>query len=253
MSGSLNAKNKPGWSLSGFFGKLNPFRTRIEPEVYSQSQGITMSAYGLIRPVTTKAGRRQFGEIGDNGNQFIIERPGAGVPIEPERALANNKGFVYAAVNAKAREVMTIDWRLFKATGDEHEEETEHELLDLLDSVNDNMTGLEFKYLTSACLDLTGNAFIYLQGVKNDLDKPKALHLMPPDRVKLVIDKRNWPYQLMGYKMKLENVELAFKPYEVVHLRLPNPANFFQGMSPTAGAAEFIDNDNYAMEFNRKF
>lgn len=73
------------------------------------------------------------------------------------------------------------------------------------------MIGLVFKYLISACLTLTGNTYIFLEGVGGDLDKPKALHLMPPDRVRPVIDRRSWPYQILGYRMKLENREMAFK------------------------------------------
>ena len=248
---SLNAKNRPSWPVRQF-QKL--FRGRIEPEVYEQGQGITMTKYGFVRPVITKSGRSVFGEF-SGGNQFVIPAPGGGSEINSSRALANNKGFVYAAVNAKAREVMNIDWRLFEVDGEDHKEQTEHELLDLLDSVNDNMTGLELKYLISACLDLTGNAYLYLEGVKNDTDKPKALHLLPPDKVTPLIDRRSFPYQLVGYKMRLENstTDMAFQPYEIVHLRLPNPKNFFEGLSPVEAGAEFIDNDNYAMEFNRKF
>ena len=90
------------------------------------------------------------------------------------------------------------------------------------------MNGLELKYLTSALLDLTGNTYWYLEGVKSDTDKPKAIHLMPSDRVRPVIDRRSWPYQLIGYKMKLENYETVFKPWEVVHFREPNASNFFE-------------------------
>ena len=71
-----------------------------------------MTQYGIVKRQVNKSGVSQFGEI-NGGNQFVIERPGAGIPIDPSKALENNKGFVYAAVNAKAREVMTIDWRLF--------------------------------------------------------------------------------------------------------------------------------------------
>jgi hypothetical protein len=46
---------------------------------------------------------------------------------------------------------------------------------------------------------------------------------------------------------------MQFKPHEIVHLRLPNAKNFFEGLSPVEAGAEYIDNDNYAMEFNRKF
>ena len=248
---SLNANQKPCWPIRTF---NRFFRGRIEPETYQQSQGIQMTKYGVINHAVTKAGRSVFGEFSE-GSQFNIPAPGGGSSINTSRALANNKGFVYAAVNAKAREVMNIDWRLFEVDGEDHVEKTEHELLDLLDSVNDNMTGLEFKYLISACLDLTGNAYIWLEGVKSDTDKPKALHLMPPDKVQTIIDRRSWPNQLIGYKMRLENstTDMAFKPYEVVHLRLPNASNFFQGLSPVEAGAEYIDNDNYAMEFNRKF
>ena len=247
-SPSLNANNKPSWPIRFLKGV---FSTRIEPETYEQEQGITMTKYGLVSPHRTKSGKTQFGEF--SSNQFVIESPSAGKTIDSARALANNKGFVYASVNAKAREVMNIDWRLFEVDGEDHTERPEHEVLDLLDSVNDNMTGFELKYLISACLDLTGNAYLYLEGVKGDMDKAKAIHLMPPDKVRPVIDKRSWPYQLVGFKFKTEAIEMQFQPYEVIHFRLPNPGNFFEGMGGVQAGAEYIDNDNYAMEFNRKF
>ena len=225
---------------------------RIDPETYSQAQGMEMTRYGIVKRVVGKSGASQFGEI-SGSNQFMIERPGAGIPVNPSRALESFKGFVYAAVNAKAREVMTIDWRLFSVNGDDTEEETDHELLDLLDSPNDNMNGLELKYLTSAHLDLTGNCYWWLEGVNSDTDKPKAIHLMEADRVRPVIDCLSWPYQLVGYKMKLENREMSLQPYEVVHFRLPNPSNFFEGYSPVMAAAAYIDNDNDATKFNSNF
>jgi HK97 family phage portal protein len=254
-SPSLNAENKPSWPIRTLrsLAKFSPFSARIEPEVIEQDQKIEFTRYGLAKVVKTKSGKASFGDI-TGGNQFMIERPGGGVPLNAEKALANNKGFVYAAVNAKAREVMVIDWRLFQVTGEEHEEQKEHAVLDLLDAVNDNMTSLEFKYLLSSCLDLTGSAYVFLEGVKNDLDKPKAIHLVPPDKISVIVDRRAWPFQLVGYKMKLDNgKEINFNPYEIIHFRLPNPGNFFEGMSPVAAAAEYIDNDNDAWEFNRKF
>ena len=245
---SLTSKS-PSWNIKTVFKRFNPFAARIDPEVYEQEQGpVKMTRYGVIKGVGGK-----FSEIASNGSQFNIERPSAGTTIDPAKALANNRGFVFASMNAIAREVMTIDWRLFQVNGKNHKEQTEHDVLDLLDTVNDSMISLVFKYLLSACLTLTGNAFIYLEGVNGDLDKPKAIHLMPPDKVRPVIDRRSWPFQLVGYKMKLETIEMAFQPYEVIHCQLPNPSNFFEGMSPVQAGAEYIDNDNYAQEFNRKF
>jgi HK97 family phage portal protein len=249
MASSLNANNKPSWIAR----RIRGIAANIFPELREQSQGgPAMTRYGVVRQVMSKSGTAQFGEI-SGGNQFVIERPSGTNPIDAARAIENNKGFVYAAVNAKAREVMVIDWRLFQLNGEDNEEQKDHDILDLLDAPNDSMNGLKFKYLLSACLDLTGNTFVYLEGVNNELDQPKALHLMPADKVVPVIDRRSWPYQLLGYKMRLDTREYVFKPYEVIHFDLPNAADYFNGYSPVMAGAEYIDNDNYAMEFNRKF
>ena len=249
-SPSLNANNKPSWIAR----KLRGIAANFYPELHEQAQGgPVMTRYGVVKTVVTKSGRAQFGELNGSGNQFVMERPSGTNPIDAARAIENNKGFVYAAVNAKAREVMAIDWRLFEVNGDDHEEKKDHEILDLLDAPNENMNGLKLKYLLSACLDLTGNTYLYLEGVKNDLDQPKALHLMPADKVQPVIDRRSWPYQLIGYKMRIGTQEYVFKPYEVIHFDLPNPSDYHSGYSPVMAGAEYIDNDNYAMEFNRKF
>src|ERR1700722_10879880 len=205
-SPSLTAKNKPSWPIRQFRKLI----FRIDPQIYSQERGFSFSRFGITKDVGGK-----FGEI--DTNQFVINRPGGGNHIDPAKAMANNRGYVYAAVNAIAREVMNIDWRLFEVSGKDHEEQTEHDALDLLDSVNDTMTGPELKYLLSAHLDLTGNAYWYLEGVSNDLDKPKAIYPMDPSKVRPVLDTRTWPFQLVGYKMKLENKEIVFKPYEIVH------------------------------------
>ena len=231
---SFDAKNKPGW----FPRMLRGIAARIEPETYSQTQGMEMTQYGIVKRTKTKSGVSQLGEINGTGNQFVIER---------------QCGSHSPSMHSKAREVMTIDWRLFSVDGDDTKEQTEHELLDLLDSPNDNMNGLELKYLTSACLDLASNTYWWLEGVKNDTDKPKAIYLMPSDKVRPVIDRRSWPEQLIGYRMKMETKEIAFQPYEIVHFRGPNPMNFFEGYSPVMAGAQYIENDNDAMRFNSNF
>jgi len=222
--------------------------TRIDPELYEQDQQITFDRFGIRKAVGGK-----FGEFADNTNPMAIYRPSGGHHIDPEKAMANNRGFVYAAVNAIGREVMNIDWRLFAVNGKDHVEKTDHELLDLLDSVNPDMTGPELKYMLSAHLDLTGNAYWYLDGVRDELDKPTAIYPLDPSKVRVVLDTATFPYQIEGYALKLENQTIRFKPYQILHFRLPDPSNAFEGVGVVQSAAEYIDNDNYAQEFNRKF
>src|SRR5579862_4321887 len=127
-SPTLNSSNKPSW----FARRLRGVAATFYPELREQDQsGITMTRYGVIKTVTTKDGRTQFGEIsGGSGNQFMLERPTGANKIDADRLIGNNKGFVYASINAKAREVMTIDWRLFVTNGDDQEEKKEDDLLD---------------------------------------------------------------------------------------------------------------------------
>lgn len=127
--------------------------SRIDPEIYEQG-AIEMTRYGVIKRATGKGGSAVFGEFSQSGNQFAIERPGGGHHIDPEKALANNRGYVYAAVNAKAREVQNIDFRLFEVDGEDHKEKTEHEALDLLDGVNLPVIpmGLVFKIPQDICV-----------------------------------------------------------------------------------------------------
>lgn len=54
----------------------------------------------------------------------------------------------------------------------------------LLEGVNETMTGIELKYVTMAHLELTGNCYWLLDGVKNDTDQPRAIYLLNPGRVR---------------------------------------------------------------------
>jgi HK97 family phage portal protein len=253
-SPSLNSNNKPGW----FPRLMRGIASRIDPEVYEQGP-IEMTRYGVIKRATGKGGAAVFGEFSQSGgNQFAIERPGGGHHIDPEKALLNNRGYVYAAVNAKAREVQNIDFRLFEVDGEDHKEKTTHDLLDLLDGVNPDMIGAELKYLTSSHLDLVGNCYWLLtdkngKPVKGDLDKPDAIYILDPSKVHPLIDTDNFPAHIKAYRMKLGNKTYTFDPACVIHFRSPDPMNVFEGRGIVQAGAEYIDNDNYAMEFNRKF
>jgi phage portal protein BeeE len=53
--------------------------------------------------------------------------------------------------------------------------------------------------------------------------------------------------------MRLESRNIIFSPGCIIHFRSPDPSNFYEGCGIVQAGAEYIDNDNYAMGFNRKF
>ncbi len=173
--------------------------------------------------------------------------------ISPEKALEVYTGWVYAATRAIAMEVSGLEHKLFKMGKEADTEIFEHDLLDLLNGVNDYQTGIELKYVTAAHLEAVGNAFWYLEGVKNDTDKPLAIHIMTPSKVKTVVNREEFPTRIQGYEYRLGQKTYSFKPYEIIHFKYPDPNDPFEGIGTIQSIAQWVDADNYAMEFNRRF
>ena len=88
--------------------------------------------------------------------------------IPAEKAMGANTGWTYAAVRAIAEEVAKIKFRLFKVGKNGDEEIFDHELLDLLDSVNQHQTRFELLYNTAAHLELAGNSYWLMFGANGE-------------------------------------------------------------------------------------
>lgn len=173
--------------------------------------------------------------------------------IDPVKSLEAYTGFVYAAIRAIAVDVASIDFRLFRVKKDTDEEIYEHEVLDLLGAVNDYQTGLELLYATAAHLEAVGNAYWFLENVKSESSKPLAIHLMIPSKVKVIVNRDDFPSRVTGYEYRLQTYKKVFKPHEVIHFKYPDPNDPYEGIGTVQSIAQWIDADNYAIEFNRRF
>lgn len=183
---------------------------------------------------------------------FIIWRSQKKVPAD--KAFEVYAGWVYACVRAIAEEIGSTRFQLFEINSEgEHEEIFEHEALDILDAVNPYQTGLELKYMTAAHLEAVGNAYWYLEGVKSEKDKPKAIYILNPSKVKVFVNRNSFPTAIEKYQYRTETNLYEFKPYQILHFKYPDPADPFEGIGTVQTIAQWIDADNYAMEFNRRF
>jgi Phage portal protein len=135
---------------------------------------------------------------------LAIYRPSGAKTVDAAKAMANFTGWTYAAVNAIASEVANIQLRLYRINGNDHQEVDHHELLDLLDSPNEYMTGIELKYTVMAHLELTGNFYGLLEGVKDATSPPRALYALNPGRMRVKLDKSVFPYRLSHYEFTLD-------------------------------------------------
>jgi HK97 family phage portal protein len=201
-----------------------------------------------IPDVDTKSGA-------GGSDPLAIYKPSGSKSVDAAKAMANFTGWTYAAVNAIASEVSNIQFRLYqvKPNDDQEEADPDHELLTLLDGVNEHMTGPELKYVTMAHLELTGNFFWLLDGVNSDRDKPRAIYPLNPGRVKVKLNKSVFPYKISHYEFTLDGKVYTFQPYQILHGKYPDPNDPYVGIGVPQTIPVWIDSDNYAMEYNRKY
>jgi Phage portal protein len=92
-----------------------------------------------------------------------------------------------------------------------------------------------------------------LDGVKSDMDQPRAIYLLNPGRVRVKLNKSVFPYVIDHYEFTIDNKIFKFDPYQIVHLKYPDPGDPYVGIGIPQTIPVWIDSDNYAMEYNRKF
>lgn len=246
-----------------FFTKNLPFfggqRSQGDQFVFDQRGAIRITDIEYTKANGDIIKHRGVSEAGKGkaftpSDSMVIPRPNSSANIDASRAMESYHGWPYAAIKPISDEIAGIEWRFFKVDEfGEKEEVQEHEIIDFMESVNEFQTGPEFKHILAAHLELTGNAYILLQGVKNITDKPTAMYLLDPGRVKINLDKTTYPYKLVNYEFTIDGRRFVYQPYEIVQIKYPNPSNPHVGIGTVQGAAEWIDNDTNSTEFLRQF
>jgi HK97 family phage portal protein len=160
-------------------------------------------------------------------------------------------GWVYACVNARARDVSQVNLRLFKVknrnTG-EVEEIVEHDLLSLMRKVNPFTTKRQLIFATQAYKDLAGESFWYLEKKGTNIIQIWTLR---PDWITILTSKEKF---IAGYEYRVAGDQpITIKPDQIVHHRTFNPTDPYRGMSVVKALAVTVDTEMAAEEYNRKF
>lgn len=172
--------------------------------------------------------------------------------LSSEKALSIYDGWVYACVRAIAEEVGKIELRLFQTKSDGTSEEIhDSEILDILASINSFQTKFELFFTTAAHLELTGNAFWFLDGVQNDGDKPTAIYSLNPKYIRII--KENVPVFISGYKYVIGASAQKFKPCQILHFKYPDPNDPYEGIGTVQAIQDWINADSYASLVNLNY
>jgi HK97 family phage portal protein len=160
---------------------------------------------------------------------------------DPHEQLRQFQSWVFAAVSAIAQEVALQAPQCFQDTGPaDHEQNAlplTHPLPRLLANPNPWLTAWELGYLTTVYLELTGNAFWYL--VPDARGLPAELWVVPSPWVEVLRDPARF---IGGYRITSPGGRPLNLPAEsIVHLKYPNPADPYRGLSPLQANALAID------------
>jgi HK97 family phage portal protein len=206
----------------------------------------TLNAIGLVRKAATLALASAVADV----DPFLLWSQSRKVTIE--RSLNMNIGWVYTCVRAISEEIAKQRFRLFQVNKDGTNEEIfDHEILDLLEGVNPYQTAYDLKYLTTSYLELAGNSYWLLDGVKNETSKPTAIYLLNPKNTAPIPAKL--PEFIKGYKYSINGETQTFQPYEIMHFKYPDPNDPYQGIGTVQAIMDWIQTDNFANDVNLNY
>lgn len=153
----------------------------------------------------------------------------------------------YRCIRMIAEAAASVPWLLYER---EREHDT-HPLLDLLERPNPVQSGADVMEAFYGHLQVAGNA--YLEAVSLG-ERVRELHVLRPDRVKVVPGSRGWPegydYTAGGRTVRFtQDGDGPVRP--VLHMTLFNPRDDHYGLSPLEAAAKAIDIHNAAGTWNK--
>lgn len=159
-------------------------------------------------------------------------------------------GVVFSCIDAIANAVADVEWGLYKKTGNDWNEISDHQLLGLLKNPNKLHTFTDFMYLVSTHIDTNGNAFI--RPIKTALASKNIveLRILDPNRVITEPDQDDYPAK---YKYSSQGKQYTFNEDEVINILRSNPFKQYLGLSTIQMARYEGTNEVNSLKFNNSF
>jgi len=159
-----------------------------------------------------------------------------------------NKAWVYACVNVIAETAAAADFVLKNEQGEIIQS---HPALNLLYRPNRFMSGRSLRQWIIASLELTGNAFVLKDSIRQD-GTPQELFPLLSQLVEIIPGKTS-AAPVEGYKYRAGAKTAYYKASDVIHFKYFNPFDFFYGLSPLAAARRSVESLDKAEAFNNAF
>ena len=153
---------------------------------------------------------------------------------------------VYRCIRLIAESAASMLWQLYSGKV----ELDDHPLLKLLAEPNTRFAGQDFMEALYGHLLISGNAYIRQVSLEGT---PRELHLLRPDKVKIVTDRSGWPIAY-EYSVGRQIQRFDFAADDscaILHLRIFNPLDDINGMPPLQAAHMALNIHNSAATWNK--
>lgn len=169
------------------------------------------------------------------------------------KLFANTKPKVSRGRPVTKKELKEIKSYGLKAMDSTNEIES-HPIIDLLNSPNNEDTLYSLIYKTDLYLELTGDAYWYIERAQNGI--PVAIYVLYSQYVNIQHDG-NGNIIKYNYGVRQNNVwQYSFEPDEIIHFKLFDPNDIYHGISPlqacarSYGLIESMDTHEQALNRN---
>ena len=130
-----------------------------------------------------------------------------------------------------------------------YDEVSDHPIIDLFETVNPYMSGVDLVEAIYTYAELTGNAYLlldmYIKG------KPTEIYPLNPHKVKIAPHPKelvdHYTYDIGGGK------EIKLDKVGVIHFKYFNPMDDLYGLAPLSAGRTAVDTQNYGDQYNRNF
>lgn len=151
---------------------------------------------------------------------------------------------VHRCVRVIAEAAASVPWVLHEG----RQELDAHPLLDVLTRPNPAQGGGDLLENWYGHLLVAGNAYLEVVEISG---APKELHVLRPDRMKVVPGMQGWParyeYTVAGRTISFDQTDAP----AILHMRMFHPTDDHYGLSPMEAAAYAVDIHNAAAGWNK--
>lgn len=223
---------------------LDRFIRKTEPEI---SHMICLSSSGEQETTDYSVKEDRSSKVTYEGIGKV--KYGSGVPPAVyDTAVSAIKKFpiVYGCITARSDAAAGLGIKIFDIKGGQEGEVKDHSFYQTFSSPNPYQGSFEFLEQVSQSLDVTGNAFIALEGSNKMLE----MYLLPTKYVAIIPDPKK---KVKEYIYYINGQTVKYKPEEIIHIKYSDVDDSYYGAPPLASANDVLTFENYRIQFANQF